>query len=182
MTEFDPLLQDDMEDVPLGIIVARAQNGCIGRNNKLPWHLPNDLRYFKAQTWGRPIIMGRKTWESIGKPLPGRTNIVMTRQPNFRADGIRVVDSLQAAIRLAQDIALIEAADRIMVIGGANVFAEAMPQAEYLFLTEVHADIDGDTFFPDVDLSGYQEESREDFDASGDNPYPYSFIRYRRQQ
>lgn len=173
-------LEDDMAEVPVALIAALSQNRCIGRHNKLPWHLPNDLKYFKRETWGRPIVMGRKTWESLGRPLPGRTNIVITRQPGYEAEGARVVASLEEALRLAQDVALIDGADRVMVIGGGEIFRAALPLADYLYLTEVHAQVEGDAFFPEVDMSCYAEEAREDFAPSGDNPYAYSFVRYCR--
>lgn len=176
----DDLADDEMADVPVALIVALSSNRCIGRHNKLPWHLPNDLKYFKRTTMGCPIIMGRKTWESLGRALPGRTNIVITRQPAYQAENARVVTSLDAALRLAQSVALIDGAERVMVIGGGEIFAQALPQADYLYLTEVHADVVGDVFFPVVDMSAYEEETREDFAAAGDNPYDYSFVRYRK--
>ena len=178
--EYDPLLDDDMEDAKVAVIAARAQNGCIGRHGKLPWKLPGDLKYFRERTWGKPIIMGRKTWESLNGALPGRTNIVGTRQQGYEAEGARVVDSIEEAISLAQSIALIEAVDEIMVLGGGEIYTQALPQADILYLTEVHASVDGDAFFPDVDLSQYQETQRQDFEPSGGNPYPFSFVVYQR--
>lgn len=172
--------ENELAEVPVALIVALSENRCIGRNNKLPWHLPNDLQYFKRTTMGCPIIMGRKTWESLGCALPGRTNIVITRQADYQAEGGRVVATLAEALRLAQDVALIDGAERVMVIGGGEVFRESLPLADYLYLTEVHAQIDGDVFFPEVDMSGWVEEAREDFNASETNPYPYSFVRYCR--
>lgn len=180
MTAYDPLLDDDMADVPLALIAARAENGCIGRNNKLPWHLPGDLKYFRQCTWGKPIIMGRKTWESLPGPLPGRANIVVTRQSGYQAEGARVVASLDAACRLAQDIALIEGGEEIMVMGGGEIYAQALSLASRLYLTEVHAEVAGDAFFPEVNMGDWQEEAREDFSPSGDNPYAFSFVRYSR--
>ncbi|MFN3712182.1 MAG: dihydrofolate reductase [Alcanivoracaceae bacterium] len=164
----------------LSLIVARAANGCIGRDNKLPWYLPEDLKYFKHVTFGKPVIMGRKTWESLKGPLPGRANIVISRQSGYHAEGARVVASLAEARRLAESIALIDGVDETVVIGGAQIYAEALPQADILYITEVHADVAGDTFFPEYDRSQWIEAGREDFAAAGPNPYNYSFVIYRR--
>ncbi|MES3007902.1 MAG: type 3 dihydrofolate reductase [Pseudomonadota bacterium] len=165
----------------LALIWAMSRNRVIGRNNALPWHLSEDLRYFKRVTLGKPIIMGRKTWESIGRPLPGRTNIVITRDQSFQAAGVRVVHSLDAALSLAEHIGVIEGADEVVVIGGAEIYALALPKAQRLYLTEVHAEVDGDARFPEFDLSQWQELAREDFSAEGPNPYPYSFIVLERR-
>jgi dihydrofolate reductase len=164
----------------LAAIVAVAENGVIGRNNALPWHLPGDLAYFRRVTMGKPIVMGRRTWESLGKPLPGRTNIVISRQPGYRAEGARVVASLDAALELAQAIALHDGAEELLVIGGAAIYAEAMPCLQRLYLTRVHAKVPGDALLSGLDLSQWREVSRE-FHAAGDiNPYDYSFIVYER--
>ena len=160
----------------LAIIVAQAENRVIGINNKLPWHLPEDLRYFKQVTMSKPIIMGRKTYESIGRPLPGRTNIVISRQEGYAPEGVKVVPSLEAAIELAESICVIDGAEEAMVIGGAQIYAEALDKAQRLYLTEVDADINGDAWFPDFDRSAWQEVGREDFAAEGPNPYNYSFV------
>lgn len=165
----------------LALIWAMSRNRVIGRNNALPWHLSEDLRYFKRVTMGKPIIMGRKTWESIGRPLPGRTNIVITRDQNFQAAGVRVVHSLDDALRLAEHISVIEGAEEAVVIGGAEIYALALPKAERLYLTQVHADVEGDAWFPEFDQSLWQELAREDFAAEEPNPYPYSFIVLERQ-
>src|SRR5512137_2433731 len=111
----------------VALIVARTRNGVIGRDNTMPWHLPEDLRYFKRVTLGKPVIMGRNTWESLGKPLPGRDNIVITRNENFHADGATVVNDLQAALLLADSLADTRGVDELMVIGGAQIYAEALP-------------------------------------------------------
>ena len=166
----------------LALIWAMSRNRVIGRNNALPWHLSEDLRYFKRVTMGKPIIMGRKTWESIGRPLPGRTNIVITRDQNFQAAGVRVVHSLDDALRLAEHVGVIEGAEEVIVIGGAEIYALALPKAERLYLTQVHAEVEGDAWFPEFDLSQWQEFAREDFKAEGPNPYPYSFIVLERGQ
>ena len=160
----------------LSLVWAMAQNRVIGRNNKLPWQLPEDLRYFKRITMGKPVIMGRKTFESIGRSLPGRTNIVVTRNPQWSAEGVKTVDSLDAARKLCEDIAEIDGCEEAMVIGGAQIYAMALPLADRLYLTEVHADVEGDAVFPEFDRSDWVEVSREDFEASGPNPYNYSFL------
>lgn len=165
----------------LALIWAMSRNRVIGRNNALPWYLPEDLKYFKRVTMGKPIIMGRKTWESIGRPLPGRTNIVISRQADLQIEGVKVVDSLDAAIRHAENICLIDGVDEAVVIGGAEIYALALPKAARLYMTQVHAEVHGDAFFPQIDLDAWQELAREDFAASGANPYDYSFVVLERR-
>ena len=160
----------------ISMIWAMANNGVIGRQNKLPWHLPNDLKYFKRLTSGKTVIMGRKTYESIGRPLPNRINIVITRAKDFHAEGIKVVNSLPAALELAAAETLIAGAEEVIVIGGAEIYKLCLPLAERLYVTLVHADVDGDARFPEWDRQAYQEIGREDFSADGPNPYDYSFV------
>lgn len=160
----------------LAIIVAQAENRVIGTNNKLPWRLPEDLRYFKQVTMSKPIIMGRKTYESIGRPLPGRTNIVISRQSDFAPDGVRVVTSLEAAMELAESICVIDGAEEVMVIGGAQIYEQALTIADRLYLTQVHASVEGDAWFPAIADEQWREVGREDFTAKEPNPYDYSFI------
>ncbi|WP_415882751.1 type 3 dihydrofolate reductase [Neptuniibacter sp. QD72_48] len=160
----------------LAIIVAQAKNRVIGVNNKLPWHLPEDLRYFKQVTMGKPIIMGRNTYESIGRPLPGRTNIVISRQESYAPQGVKVVSSLEAAIDMAESVAMIDGASEAMVIGGGQIYAQALEKADRLYLTEVDAEIEGDAWFPEFARENWKEVGREDFSAEGPNPYNYSFI------
>ncbi|MFP1682218.1 dihydrofolate reductase [Alloalcanivorax sp. C16-1] len=166
--------------IRLAMMAAKASNDVIGRDNKLPWYLPNDLKYFKQATLGKPIIMGRNTWESLKRPLPGRTNIVITRQQAYRADGAKVVATLEQALELAEHVALIDGQDEVVVIGGAQIYALALPRADRLYLTEVHAEVPGDTHFPAVDAAQWREIGREDFQAEGPNPYDYSFVVYER--
>ncbi len=166
--------------IRLAVIVAAAENGVIGRNNALPWHLPQDLRYFKRVTMGKPIVMGRKTFESIGRPLPGRTNIVITRNPDFTAEGVRVVASLDEALRLAGDIARIDGAQELVVIGGVEIYKASIPRADRLYITEVHASVKGDAFLPEIDWEHWREVGREHHGASDANPYEYSFVVYNR--
>ena len=149
-------------------------------NNNLPWHLPEDLRYFKQVTMGKPIIMGRKTFESIGRPLPGRTNIVVSRDPAYQPDNVRVVNSLDAARDLAESVCMIDGCSEAMVIGGAQIYEQALPLADRLYLTQVHAEVVGDAWFPEFHPGDWAEIGREDFSAEGHNPYDYSFIVLKR--
>jgi len=160
----------------LAMIAAQSRNRVIGINNKLPWYLPEDLKYFKRVTLGKPIVMGRKTFESIGRPLPGRTNIVITRDPSWDHPGVRVVHGLDEGVELAESLALIDGVDEAVVIGGAEIYGLCLPRAERLYLTQVHAEISGDAFFPELEAAEWQEMAREDFAADGPNPYDYSFI------
>lgn len=150
-------------------VVAMDETGLIGAGNGLPWRLPADLRHFKRTTLGHPILMGRRTFESIGRPLPDRSNLVLTRDASFDAPGCRVVHSLNEAVAAADD------ASELMVIGGAQVYAQCLPRVDRIVLTRVHARFTGDTRFPDPDLAGWREVSREDHTADERNPYPYSF-------
>jgi dihydrofolate reductase len=155
----------------LELVVAVAENDVIGRVNRLPWRLPADLRRFKALTLGKPILMGRKTHQSIGRPLPGRRNLIMTRSPGFAAEGCLVVDSVDTARRVS-------GADRVlMVIGGAEIYRQCLALAVRIHLTLVHAVIaDGDTFFPDWRGPEWHESTRETHAADADNEFAYSFI------
>ncbi|MAL99881.1 MAG: dihydrofolate reductase [Alteromonadaceae bacterium] len=162
------------------LMVAMSRNRVIGRSNKLPWYLPEDLKYFKRTTLGKPMIMGRKTFESIGRPLPGRANLVVTRDAAWQFPGVRVLHSLADAYRSAEAQAEIDGVDEVMVIGGGEIFTEALPDADRLYLTEVHAEIEGDAFFPELDWDQWREISREDHGASDNNGYDYSFVVYDR--
>lgn len=165
----------------LAIIVAVSENGVIGRDNALPWHLPEDLRHFKQVTMGKPIIMGRKTFESIGKPLPGRDNIVISRNPAFAAEGVSVASSLEEALALGADFAEKAGVQEMLVIGGAGLYQAAIPSADRLYLTEVHASVEGDTRLPDLDWSQWCEVRRErgSPDSQGEG-LAYSFVCYER--
>lgn len=166
--------------IKLSVIVAVAENLVVGKNNALPWHLSEDLQYFKRATLGKPIVMGRKTFESIGRPLPGRTNIVISGNPNYFAEGIKIVSSLDQALQLAQDIALIDDAGELMVIGGATIYAAAIPFADRLYVTEIHAEVEGDAYLPNIEWGNWVESSRERHRAIAPNPYDYSFVVYDR--
>ncbi|MFT6390230.1 MAG: dihydrofolate reductase [Cellvibrionaceae bacterium] len=159
----------------LSIIVAMAHNRAIGKDNRLLWHLPEDLKYFKRTTMGKPMIMGRKTFESIGRPLPGRLNIVVTRQQDWQHEGVKVVHSIDAAMDLANSQASIDDIAEVMMIGGAELYQSALPAAKKIYLTRVDADIDGDAFFPELIDGEWEEVSRQAFSASEDNPYAYAF-------
>ena len=165
----------------VALIAAFAQNLVVGVNNALPWHLPEDLKYFKRTTSGKAIVMGRKTYESIGRPLPNRTNIVVSRNPDFSADGVVVVDSLEAAIKHAEAVNTINGVDEVMIIGGAAIYEAALPLADRLYLTHVHASVEGDAHFPSVDLSQWLEMTRDDFQKDESNPYDYSFVVYDKK-
>ncbi len=167
--------------IKLSVIVAVAENGVVGKNNALPWHLPGDLQYFKRTTLGKPIVMGRKTFESIGRPLPGRTNIVISTNPDYTADGVTVVSSLEGALLVAEDIALIDGVGELMVIGGATIYTAAIPLADRMYVTEVHAHVEGDAYLGDIDWQHWREDSREFHRAVDPNPYDYSFVVYNRQ-
>lgn len=159
----------------IALIAAMAEDRVIGRDNQLPWHLPADLKHFRKITTGKPVIMGRHTHESIGRPLPGRTNIVVTRDRTFLADGCTVVDSIEAALDAAGD------AEEVMIMGGAQLYAQTLNRADRLYLTLVHARIRGDTRFPEIDWKDWQAVSVENFPANDSNPFAYSFCVYDRQ-
>lgn len=166
----------------IALIWAMARNGVIGRDNKLPWYLPEDLKYFKRVTTGKPVIMGRKTYDSIGRPLPNRTNIVVTRDAGLTLEGVKVVTSLDDALDIARAESVISDVDEVIVMGGAEIYAQALPHADRLYVTLVHAEVEGDAVFPPIDLGAYQELAREDFNAEGPNPYDYSFVVYERPE
>lgn len=161
--------------VRLALIAAVAHNGVIGRGGELPWRIPADLKYFKAITMGKPMIMGRRTFESIGKALPGRANIVVTRSADFSADDVEVAGNLDQALEIAAGTG----ADEVMVIGGGEIYAAALPRADRLYLTEVHIDAAGDVRFPAFDRAQWRELARDDHAAAGDNP-AFSFVTLER--
>ena len=165
----------------LSIIVAAANNGAIGKDNQLLWHLPEDLKYFKRITMGKPIIMGRKTFESIGRALPGRLNIVVTRQTDWQHEGVRAVNNIDEAMHMADAQAYIDGVDEVMMIGGAQLYEAALPIASRVYLTRVDATIEGDAFFPELDQQQWYEISRESFAASDANPYDYAFCVLERR-
>lgn len=157
----------------LSIIVAMAHNNVIGVDNGLPWHLPADLKYFKTTTMGKPIIMGRKTFQSIGRPLPGRRNIVITRDKSWHADGVEVVPSVEKAVEATEGV------QEAMVIGGAQIYGALMSFVNRLYITEIDKEILGDTYFPEIDPGEWAEVSRRRHEASDGAP-SYSFVVYER--
>jgi dihydrofolate reductase len=161
-------------EVELAIIVATDEQGLIGKNNDLPWKLSADLQYFRRVTMGKPLIMGRNTHESIGRPLPGRQNIIVTKNPDYKVDGCTVVHSTKEAFQACSD------AEEAMVMGGASLYEQLLPQAEKLYLTLVHASLEGDTWFPDWNKADWREVNSEYHHADDKNDYPYSFIVYER--
>ena len=162
--------------IRVALVVARADNGVIGKDGKLPWHISADLQFFKRVTVGKPIIMGRKTFESIGKPLPRRTNIVVTHDAGWRADGVTVAPNLPTGFALAYEDAHRSGADEVMVIGGAEIYRQTLSQAHRIYLTEIHGVFAGDTFLP-LDLSaGWRETSRERHEAESPGGPAFSFV------
>ena len=158
----------------VSVIAALAKNRVIGIGNRLPWRLPEEIAYFKARTLGHPILMGRKTFESLGRPLPGRTNIVITRNTAYKPEGCLVADSIPAALALCRD------ADEVFFIGGADLYAQAMPIADRLYLTEVDVEVDGDARFPDYDESAFNEVSRESHTGGKGDALRFDFVVYER--
>ena len=154
----------------ISMIAAMTVNRVIGKDNEMPWHLPEDLKHFKASTMGKPIVMGRKTFESIGRPLPGRHNIVITRQPDFSVEGITTVSSFESAKIAAGDV------EEIAVIGGGQLYKQLLPMADKLYLTLINIDVDGDTYFPEWDDGSWQQECCETGTSS--EGIEYSFINY----
>lgn len=157
------------------IIAAIANNNALGKDNQLIWHLPADLRRFKKVTSNHCVIMGRKTYESLGKPLPNRTNIIITRNPNYQAPGCVVVNSLEAAIEAAS------ADENPFILGGAEIYTQALDYADMLDLTFVHHTFDADAFFPEIDLDVWEESSREDHSSDEKNKYDYSFVTFKKK-
>ncbi|UTA78658.1 dihydrofolate reductase [Halomonas sp. XH26] len=169
---YDPL-------VPIAMIVAMAKNRVIGVEGKLPWYLPEDLKFFKRMTQAKPLVMGRKTYASIGKPLPNRLNIVVTRDTSFAAEGVRICHELPAALALADQQATIEAAEEIMVMGGGEIYRQALPHAQRLYITEVDIDVDGDVVFPELSTEEWQEVQRVAGKPVEGQPQ-YDFVVYER--
>lgn len=162
-----------MNAMRLSILVAMAKNRVIGKNNALPWHLSADLKHFKALTMGHPVIMGRKTFESIGRPLPGRTNIIMTHQKSYQVSGAITVNSIGDALKVCQEG--VDGNSEVFLIGGAALYRETLGLCHRIYVTEIQQDFDGDTFFPKFDMEGWQEISREKH-FSADDKLEYHFV------
>ncbi|MEM7026621.1 MAG: type 3 dihydrofolate reductase [Pseudomonadota bacterium] len=152
------------------IVVAMDQNRVIGHNNTLPWHLSSDLQYFKKITMGKPIIMGRKTHESIGRPLPGRQNIILTRDTSYQSNGCTIVNSIEVLNRFCENH------EELMITGGAEIYKMLLPKTNRIYLTEVKTSVEGETFFPEFDRESWNESSREDHLADEKNDFDYSFV------
>ncbi len=165
----------------ISIVVAVAANGVIGRDGDLPWRLSTDLKRFKALTIGKPVIMGRKTWASLGRPLPGRANIVITRNAEFAAEGAEVVPSLDAAIALANREAEATGVDEICVIGGGEIYRQSITLADILHVTEVQAEVDGDTRFPNIDPQVFEKVFEEDLPQGEKDSHAMHFVTWRRR-
>lgn len=166
---------------PVALILARADNGVIGREGGLPWHLSGDLKFFKAQTLGKPVIMGRKTYQSIGRPLPGRPNLVVTRDPAFRPEGTEVFADIAAALARGRALAQESGAEEVMVIGGGQIYAETLPLARRIYLTEVHAAPEGDTVFPRLDPADWREVRRDAPVPGGEGQPDFSIVVLERR-
>lgn len=158
----------------ISIIVAAAENGAIGSHNRLPWHLPDDLKRFKALSMAKPIVMGRRTFDSIGRPLPGRANIVISRQPGLAIEGVAVVQSLDAALAAAGSV------PEVVVIGGAQIFQQVLPRTATIHLTRVHAHVPGDVFFPQLEPAQWREAAVEHHAADERHQYAFSFVTLQR--
>ncbi len=172
-------------DLPLALIASVDRNRTIGSDNGLVWHEPEDQRWFRRQTMGCPVVMGRKTWDSLPvrfRPLPGRTNIVVTRQADWQADGALVAHGLADALVLARTSAAATSAARVFVIGGGQLFTEALPLADTLLMTEIDAELPGDTCFPDWRGGGFVEESRDQRHSAGPPACRYAFVTYQRRR
>ncbi len=160
----------------ISFVVAAATNHAIGKDGKMPWHLPNDMKHFKNVTWGMPVIMGRKTFESLGKPLPGRKNIVITRQPGWEAAGTVAVQRIEDALFVAKHADVNE----VMVIGGGEIYKALFDKAKRIYMTRVEAEPEADTFFPVIDADQWQLMSLKNHEADEKNPYNYSFQTWER--
>ena len=157
----------------VSLIWAMSRNRVIGRNNRLPWRLPKDSAFFRSITMGKPVLMGRRTFDSVGHPLPGRTNIVLTRS-GFAHDGVRVAADMDAALEVAESQCLIDGVDECFVTGGADIYALALPRADRLYETLIDADLEGDTFFPPYDAAQFTLVAKEDFDADENHAFAFS--------
>ena len=158
----------------IAFVVARDRNGVIGKDGRLPWRLPDDMRHVRELTVGKPLIMGRRTFDSIGRPLPNRVSIVLTRDPDFRCDGCLVARTPEEALTLAGDV------PEIVVFGGAGVFRDFLPRADRIYLTEVDTEAQGDTFFPTLDPKEWREVERRAHPADARHPFPFTFVMLER--
>ena len=165
----------------ISIIVAIGNNRVIGNKNRLPWNLSADMEHFKKLTMGKPVIMGSLTYESIGKPLPGRENIVLTKDPDYKIAGCKIAHSLDEAILLAENSPLGEKSKEIMICGGASVYKQYLPRADRMYLTIIEGHFEGDAFFPEFNVEEWEEKERISHKADENNPYKYSFLTLERK-
>ena len=163
-----------MTPLRLSILVAMARNRVIGQNNKLPWHLPADLKHFKFLTMGQTIVMGRKTYESIGRPLPGRANIIITRQTNYEVPGAIVVNSIEDALQICKETSTIN--NENFIIGGEELYRQTLKICQRMYITEIQKDFEGDTFFPEFDPNDWEETQRNKHFSDSDNNMEYHFV------
>ncbi len=170
-----------MEKRPIVVIAAVADNGVIGDDNRLIWRLKTDLKRFRSLTLGRPVLMGRKTFLSIGKPLPGREIIVLTRDPGFAADGVSIAHSLDEGLETGQRLAAASGADSVVIAGGAEIYRQALPLADRLELTIVHAKPSGDALFPDWERDAFEAGMNDHHPADAENEHPYTFVTWHRR-
>jgi dihydrofolate reductase len=169
-----------LRPIDVVLVVAVAENGVIGRGNAMPWRIKSDLQYFRSVTIGRPVVMGRKTYQSIGRPLPHRTNIVVSRDPGFAVSGVVAATDLTRALQIARGDALRRDADSIAIIGGTEIFRQTLPFANRLVVTEVHAKPEGDTYLPEIDPRLWREIERRPQPRGPDDEYGFSFVTYER--
>ncbi|MCH8329557.1 MAG: type 3 dihydrofolate reductase [Nanoarchaeota archaeon] len=160
----------------ISLIAAMGKNNVIGNKGKLPWNLPADMKHFKELTSGKPVIMGRKTFESIGKPLPNRMNIIITHDQNYKAEGCVVVHSTEEALKAA------ESTEEVMIIGGSQIYKEFLPKANKMYLTMIDNDFEGDTYFPEYKIEEWEETAYEEHERDKDNPYNYTFLVLTRKK
>ncbi|MEE1657069.1 dihydrofolate reductase [Microvirga sp. CF3062] len=168
--------------IPLILVVAMAENGVIGQDNRLLWRIKTDMGRFRRLTLGKPMIMGRKTFQSIGKPLPGRETIVLTRDGRFSAEGVHVAHTWEEAVAKGEELAAKTGSDAVAVAGGAEIYALALPHVQTLFLTQVHTAPEGDAVFPSFDRSQFREIKREDHPKGPDDEHPFTFIDLERRR
>jgi dihydrofolate reductase len=171
-----------VRDIPLVLVAAVARNGIIGANGGLPWRLSSDLKRFKALTWGKPLVMGRKTFESIGRALPGRETIIVTRDPAFAAPGVFVARNLEAGLNFAAERACVMDADQIIVAGGGEIYAQTIARASRLFITEVALDAEGGARFPPIDPERWREISRQTGERGPRDGADFAFVQYDRRE
>lgn len=165
----------------ISIIAAIGNNRVIGNKNRLPWNLSADMEHFRKLTMGRPIIIGSLTFESISKALPGRDNIVLTRDPDYKAPGCKIAHSLQEALLLAEDSPLGKRTKEVMICGGASIYKQYLPRADRMYLTTIEGDFEGDAFFPEFNIEEWEEKERISYEADKNNPYRYSFLTLERK-